>query len=226
MKNWISILIQAFTFLSACSVFGANQLQDSESSNQALNQALKHYSKAKTLEIKVNKKTKNEILAKETSESGTLFVGQKMFRFEVEHPIKTKSFFDGVVLWNIQYPDKGTKAKIQAGRVLLSKKNRDQLVFLDLLSGLDVGRAFKVSKSSGKDRGPLYLAKAKDVQSPVQKLEILLDSSETKILEISYSDDLENRISYFLSDEKSLKNKKPKSFFQFSPGKDVEVTDL
>ena len=97
-----------------------------------LQQVLSKIHKATLAKFDVEKKTKSELLGKETIAPGVIYVSSNKFRWDTEGDEKSKIIYDGQNIWTVQEPPKGFKAPPQITKMKLDSKTESQ-VFLNSL---------------------------------------------------------------------------------------------
>jgi outer membrane lipoprotein carrier protein len=188
-------------------------------------QAVKKYQKAKMVTMKVEKSVVSDLLGKETIYDGQIQLSSGKFRWENETPEKTLLLFDGQTLFNVQYPSKEFKGKVQVGKTKIDEKSRKQILVSSLLSpGTTPSKFTVVSETKGKDLIEFEVKpETEDLQ--IKNLTVGIDSKTKKIHLISYKDDVGNLTKMAFSDIKFQSKADPK-IFQYKIPKDAQVTNL
>lgn len=199
----------------------------SKASEPDLKQVLSKLSKSPMVTFDVEKKTKSELLGSETNSPGTIYVSAKKFRWDTEGNEKSKIIYDGKVIWTIQEPPKGFKAPPQITKMKLDKKSESQ-VFINSLFQENFTKQFKLTKtvkSSDKsvDAWDFHL-KPLQTNMGVNELKIKVDS-KSEIKEISYMDEIQNKIAIAVN-KTTISKKSDSKLFQFKPPAGAQVNEL
>lgn len=226
LKSPISLCFSLSLFFVTLSAAPfAAQAGVSKESEKAISDVFAKYRKASFVEMKIEKKVISELMGTEKSSTGQAVIGSKKFRFESESPEKALVVYNGKTLWNIQYPAEGAPGKTQAARVAITKKSRSQIFLLELLQGEPVTKEFDLSEEK-KDGDKLQVtAKPKTNKYDLSLVSLKFDLKSKRLSEVEYSDDLGNKTTFKLVDQKNIKKVDSKKF-DFKPGSDVEVVDL
>lgn len=202
----------------------------SEKSIEKLRAVVRKYQRSGIVEMKVDKKVISEIMGVDRLSSGKLSVAPKRFKFETEEPDRTLIVYDGKTLWTAQYPPKGSEGKIQVGRAQLGKKNMNQVMLSDILTGPKptIVTEFDFISEKTEDHLMSLGAKPKATSDQIKDLSVVVDLKAKEIAEINYTDELGNKTSMKFSDQKFISKDKaqPKKVFQYEPEKGAEVSDL
>lgn len=221
MKN-ILILLSFFIGLTANL---SAQAKVSAETEKSITSVFSKYRKSAYVEMKVEKKVVSEIMGTEKNYSGQAVIGSKKFRFESEAPEKALVVYNGKTLWNIQYPAQGAEGKTQAARLAINKKSRGQIFLLELLQGEPMTKEFDLSDEKKEGNTLQVTAKPKTNKYDLSSMSLKFDLKAKRLSEVEYSDDLGNKTTFKLVDQKNLKKVDGKKF-DFKPGADVEVVDL
>ena len=179
--------------------------------------------KAPLVQFDVEKKTKSELLGKETTSPGTIYVSPGKFRWDTQGSENSQIIYDGKTIWTVQEPPKGFKAPPQITRMKLDKKSEGQ-IFLNSLFHKNFDKEFEVkSKEKVKNLWKFTLIpihKSLGVEELVLKVD---DNSELK--EISYVDEIQNKI--VIEINKTILSKKGNTnLFRYQPPKGAQVNNL
>lgn len=173
--------------------------------------------------FEVEKKTKSELLGNETNSPGTIYVSAKKFRWDTEGNEKSKIIYDGKVIWTIQEPPKGFKAPPQITKMKLDKKSESQ-VFINSLFQDNFSKQFKLTKTvKSADAWDFHL-KPLQANMGVNELKIKVDS-KSEIKEISYMDEIQNKIAIAVN-KTTIFKKSDSKLFQFKPPAGAQVNEL
>ncbi len=157
----------------------------------SLQKVTKKYRSAKLVEMTVEKTVKSELLGKETKYEGKIYLANGKFRWENSTPEKTLLVFDGSTIWSEQTPPKEFGGPVQVAKGKVDKKTRSHVLISSLL-GADLGKNFKISKETKEndlvklEATPLY------DDLTVKSVNVVLNSKNNTLKEISYKDDIGN----------------------------------
>jgi chaperone LolA len=171
----------------------------------------------------VEKKTKSELLGKETVSPGTIYVSAKKFRWDTEGLEKSKIIYDGKVIWTIQEPPKGFKAAPQITKMKLDKKTESQ-VFLNSLFQENFDSQFKMTKRTKVDNSWDFVLKPVQKNLGIDQVSIKVND-KNEIKEIAYVDEIQNKITIEIN-KTSLSKKSNPQLFQFKPPTGAQVNEL
>lgn len=215
--------IRFFSILTAvlCSIcsFGANV----KSQEPELQKILSKLRSASLLTLEVEKKTKSELLGNETTAPGKIYIAANKFRWDSSGDENSKIIYDGQNIWTIQEPPKGFKAPPQVTKMKLDKKSEGQ-VFLNSLFKENFKDYFDISKKAQVNDDWKFHLKPLQKNIGIREL-IVLVSAQNELKEISYVDEIQNRIVVQIS--KILTSKKANGkLFQFKPPTGAQVNEL
>lgn len=188
-----------------------------------LKQVLASLRKSPLVTFEVEKKTKSELLGKETIAPGTIYLSSKKFRWDTEGNEKSKIIYDGQTIWTIQEPPKGFKAPPQITKMKLDKKSESQ-VFLNSLFQENFNSQFKLVKTTKVNKNWEFYLKPLQKSLGVDELKISVDA-KNELKEISYVDEIQNRIVIAVN-KTTLSNKLNAKLFQFKPPTGAQVNEL
>ena len=188
-----------------------------------LKQVLSKLRKSPLVTFEVEKKTKSELLGKETVAPGTIYLSSKKFRWDSEGNEKSKIIYDGQNIWTIQEPPKGFKAPPQITKMKLDKKSESQL-FLNSLFQENFNSQFKLTKTTKVDQNWEFNLKPLQKSLGVDELKIKVDA-KNELKEISYIDEIQNKIIIAVN-KTILSNKLNAKLFQFKPPTGAQVNEL
>lgn len=176
------------------------------------------------VKMDVEKKTKSELLGNETSAPGVIYISQEKFRWDTEGKEKSRIIYDGKTVWTIQDPPKGFKVPPQVTKMKMNKKSEGQLLLKSLFND-KFDSEFKVTKKTKTSDGMVYnLVPTKKNESLIHELEVRLNSAN-ELKEISYSDEVQNKIQVMINKIVVSKKAEPK-LFQYLPPADAQVTEI
>lgn len=211
MKNAF-ILFILFTFLAISS--------QSAPTPQAAIDKLKS---APFITLDVNKIVKSELMGSETNSPGKIYLAGERFRWDSEGKDSSSLIFDGNYLWTIQQPPKGFKIPPQITKTKIGPKSENQVLLQSLLKN-KLDTQFSISKSIQEKNGTRYFLKPTKKNQITHSLELLI-TKESVVSEISYQDEIENRI--VISINKITKSQKvPSKLFKFDPPKGSQVSEI
>lgn len=182
------------------------------------------YKKAKLVEMKVEKKVKSELLGKESSYFGVIYLTKGKFRWENTTPEKTLLLFDGRMIWSEQHPPKELGGVIQVAKGLVDKRTKSHILISSLM-GEGLNENFKVMDQ--KKDGSLVILRVVPIKDglTLKEISLVIDPTEKTMREISYKDDIGNLTSMKFTDIRFLKNNR-QELFKYTPPKGSQVTDL
>lgn len=181
------------------------------------------FRKAPLITLKVDKKTKSELMGTETNAPGTIYISQEKFRWDTDGKEKSRIIFDGEVVWTIQDPPEGFKIPPQVTKMKFNKKSEGQLLLKSLFTD-KFDSHFKVKKKSKSKSDWVYTLAPVKNNSMFSELEVRIGANN-KIREISYVDEIQNRIEVVVNKIERSKAKNDK-LFQYSPPSDAQVTEI
>ena len=199
------------------------QIAFSKAVDPDLKQVLANLRKSPLVTFEVEKKTKSELLGKETVAPGTIYLSSKKFRWDTEGNEKSKIIYDGQTIWTIQEPPKGFKAPPQITKMKLDKKSESQ-VFLNSLFQENFNSQFKLIKTAKVDKDWEFSLKPLQKSLGVDELKIKVDG-KSELKEISYVDEIQNKIIIAVN-KTTLSNKQNAKLFQFKPPTGSQVNEL
>ncbi len=188
-----------------------------------LKQVLSKLSRSPMVTFEVEKKTKSELLGSETNSPGTIYVSAKKFRWDTDGNEKSKIIYDGKVIWTIQEPPKGFKAPPQITKMKLDKKSESQ-VFINSLFQDNFTKQFKLTKTVKTADAWDFHLKPLQTNMGVNELKIKVDG-KNQIKEISYMDEIQNKIAIAVS-KTTISKKADSKLFQFKPPTGAQVNEL
>ena len=173
--------------------------------------------------LDVNKKVKSELMGSETDSPGKIYLAKDRFRWDSEGKDSSSLIFDGSYLWTVQQPPKGFKIAPQITKTKMSPKSENQMLLKSLFQN-KIDEHFKITKSLKEKTGTRYFLKPTEKNQLTHSLELLIKNDDV-ISEISYQDEIENRI--IITINKIVTAQKiPSKLFQFSPPKGSQVNEL
>jgi outer membrane lipoprotein carrier protein len=191
----------------------------------ALISVVSKYKASSLVTMKVNKKIKSELMGKETTYLGTISLSGEKFRLDTNTPDKAMILFDGVTLWNVQYPPAELGGPVQVLKSKINKQNRSQILLSALLDKDSLKKNFKVQKEEKLKDQTIVVVEPLTDDLTVKSIEISLNVSKNILNKISYKDDVGNLTTMDFSDVQFAK-KIPNDLFKFKLPKDAQVTDL
>ncbi len=188
-----------------------------------LQQVLSKIHKASVAKFEVEKKTKSELLGKETVAPGVIYVSANKFRWDTDGDEKSKIIYDGQNIWTVQEPPKGFKAPPQITKMKLDKKTESQ-VFLNSLFQENFNKQFAVTKKVKTDNNWEFYLKPKQKSLGVEEL-IIKVNAKSEIKQISYVDEIQNKIVVEIN-KTTLSSKQNSKLFKYNPPTGVQVNEL
>lgn len=212
------LIFVSISLLFSLSVFAA------AAGKGALQKVTKKYRATKLVEMKVEKSVKSELLGKETKYDGKIFMASGKFRWENFTPEKTLLVFDGKTIWSEQSPPAEFGGPVQVAKGKVDKKTRSNILISSLFDG-EVQKNFQVL--SEKKDGDVITMEVKPLHDDltVKNLNIVVDTKENILKQVSYKDDIGNVTTMNFTDVKFLAKEK-KNLFKYQPPKDAQVTEL
>jgi len=193
--------------------------------SEALNQTTQKYRSSKMVQMDVKKVIDSELLGKQTTYDGKIYLADGKFRWENKTPDETLLVFDGATIWSVQIPPKAFGGPNQVGIGKVDKKTKSQILISTLLGRDPISKSFKVLKEEKtKDSVKVEIAPLKD-DLVVKSITLLLNPKEKKLMELSYVDDVGNKTKMQFSNIKFL-NKEDKKLFKYQPSKSDQVSNL
>jgi outer membrane lipoprotein-sorting protein len=215
--------IQIFSNLTAAlfifSAFGAY----SKTKEPQLQKILSKLRSAGLLTLEVEKKTKSELLGNETKAPGKIYVSANKFRWDSNGDENSKIIYDGQNIWTVQEPPRGFKAPPQITKMKLGKKSEGQ-VFLNSLFKENFKDYFDITKKTQIDQNWKFHLKPLQKNIGISEL-IILVSPQSELKEISYVDEIQNKIVVQISKITTSKTANGK-LFQFKPPTGSQVNEL
>lgn len=193
--------------------------------SEALNAVTKRYRDAKMVEMNVDKTIKSELLGKETKDSGMMYLSAGKFRWETEAPQKSLLVFDGSTIWTVQYLPKEFGGGVQVGKSKVDKKTKSQILISTLLGNEPIEKNFKVLKEEKNGDVTKVEVAPQGNDLTVKKLNLVLNTKEKALSEVSYVDDVGNLTTLKFS-KIGFKKTVDKKKFEYQPPSDAMVTDL
>lgn len=183
------------------------------------------YRKSKLVQMTVEKTVKEEVLGKETTYKGKMFISGELFRWSAETPEKALVVFDGTYLWSVQYPSPDFPGDIQYIQSKIDKNNRSQILPATILSKEPILNNFEVLNEKPSKNIINYELKSKNKNFPVQNLQLQINKDKKWITQVSYKDDLGNSITLDFS-EIQFKDKISAKTFKYTPEKGAKATKI
>lgn len=172
----------------------------------------------------VEKKTKSELMGTETTAPGVIYLSQEKFRWDTDGKEKSRIIYDGKNLWTIQDPPKGFKVPPQVTKMKMDKKSEGQVLLKSLFND-KFDSQFKVTKTTKTSNGLVYyLVPTKKNETMIHEMEVRIDSNN-ELKEISYMDEVQNKIQVMINKIVVSKKADPK-LFQYKPPADAQVTEI
>lgn len=220
-KVLVSEHMKFLFFLIISSVLAVSQLQAQPNPQMAL-EKLKS---SGLVTLHVVKKVKSDLMGTESQLPGKIFLAKDRFRWDTNGAETSSIIYDGSNLWTIQQPPKGFKAAAQVTRMKMSSQTENQ-IFLKKLLQDKLDKNFSISKKSEdkKKKAWRFYLKPTELNSVTNQLEILV-ANEGNLIEVSYEDEIQNKI--IIEIEKIKKTAEiPKEMFKYSPPKGTQVNEL
>lgn len=212
----MKILLTSLILLSSCLVLSKTEDPD-------LKKILSRIRQSPLVTFQVEKKTKSELLGKETISPGKIYVSPKKFRWDSEGNENSKIIYDGHVIWTIQEPPKGFKAPPQITKMKIDKKSESQ-IFLNNLFQEKFNSQFKLTKKEKINKAWSFYLKPLQKSLGIDEL-IIKITSKNDLSEISYIDEIKNKIVISIS-KTTLSSKANAKLFQFKPPTGAQVNEL
>lgn len=190
-----------------------------------LAEVFKRYSSSPLVILSVEKRLKSELISKEKSYEGKMYVAKKSFRWDTETPEKSQIVYDGQHIWNVQYPPKEFKAPPQVAKMKLDKNTSKQLLFSSLFSQDGLAKNFKVQSKEMVGKDYLYKLDPIGKDFGITQLKIKIGSKEKSLNQVSYIDDIGNLTEIFIKSSQ-FQNKANPKLFKFIPPQGALVTNI
>lgn len=190
-----------------------------------LRDTLGRIQKTKMVEFQVEKKVVSELMAQEKSYQGRAFLSGPLFRFETKSPEKSLVVYDGKVLWVVQYPDPELGGPIQVLRGKVEGPQKDQMLLTELLAKGKLLQSFEISRTGESDGVISYEGLPKEKGMTLQKVMVQVKSKDKELKTLEYIDDVGNKTSLHIQQQKLLKDARPE-LFRYRLEKGAQVTDI
>ena len=188
-----------------------------------LKDTLTRIKKAKLTDFILEKRVISEFTETEKVYQGRAFLSGKLMRFETKSPLKSLIVYDGTTLWVVQYPDATLGGPVQVLRGQIKGKQKDNLLLSELLAKGRILESFEITKT-GEDKGTYsYLALPKTKEFNLKK--VILQVKDKELTLIEYVDDVGNKISLKILEQKLQADPRPE-LFKYKPEKGAQVTNL
>ncbi len=182
------------------------------------------YRSTPLVKMAVIKTLKSDLMNKETSHEGRIFLAENRFRWENDKPEKTLLVFDGKLIWSEQTPPPELGGPIQVAKGEVSKNNGAQILISSLVGG-DFTKNFKIKKEVSESLGKRFHLDPVNKQLNVTKLSVLIDTKKIELKEVSYFDDIGNETHLKFSKIEFV-NKANDNLFRYKLPKGAQVTNL
>lgn len=179
------------------------------------------YRKAPAVTAKVQKTVVQEMTGVDNKSSGSFYYSKGKVRMDFTEPEKTTLVYDGKYVWLESPLD---EKKVQVTKLRTNELKKSKSVVTALFDQKDVLKAFKLTKSGKEDGAKVYTFVPKDKKAggEITSLEIALKDKD--ITRISYTDEVENKVSFIFSD--LTRGKVDANKFSYKPPKNAEVTEI
>lgn len=215
-----------------CFIFGSlvftAELKNNESDIEKISsKIMAKYRQTNLVEINVEKVIQSEWKAKDQIYEGKIFYSKGKFRWENNIPEKSWVIYNGNILWNIHFSSPDFPGKNKVTKSIINKKNRDQILLMSLIDMKNLTEKFFIDKNKKLSTEDILVIDLEPIEKDqsVQNLKITMNTKNNQINEISFADDIGNKTKIFFKDNKFL-NKKIGNKFEYSPGKNDEVTQI
>lgn len=207
----------------------SNKKRESISGQVRFENLIQHYKKQRTLSVQFEKETDLSFLGKKVKSYGELFLSSGKVRLEVKRPQKSLLLYDGETIWWEETLPKALGGTI---RVTRSKANLHQgkfNIFLTLFTNsnrdqsLDLSKTFQVLNYTHKKNKEFFDVALKDLDLHISKISLVVHGKRNRIDQISYSDELENKVTY--SFKRTFFNRKLKNKWRYKVPKKAEIID-
>lgn len=176
-------------------------------------------------EIQVEKEVYSELMDRRTQTKGVLSLSKGKFRWLLQEPENSLLLFDGKVLWTEQ------KNGVTGEAPLVTRMKLDQAARNQILVKLLEGRGqltarFQIRRVEiNNDKDKVFDLEPRVKDPTVNNLRLVVGPKKSKILSISYTDDVGNETTLKIGDVKKNKKIDP-SIFQYKPPAGSQVTEL
>lgn len=179
------------------------------------------YRKAPAVTARVKKTVVQEMTGVDNKSTGNFYYSKGKVRMDFTEPEKTTVVYDGKYVWMESQLD---EKKVQVTKLRTNEMKKSKSVVTALFDQKDVLKAFKLTKSGKEDGAKVYTFVPKDKKSggEITTLEIALKDKD--ITRISYTDEVENKVSFIFSD--LTRGKVDANKFSYKPPKNAEVTEI
>jgi outer membrane lipoprotein carrier protein len=190
-----------------------------------LKEVSKKYRNSKLVKIATDKKVTSELLGKTTKYQGVIYLSQGMFRWENDTPDQSLLLFDGVTIWNVQYPPKDLGGPVQVAKSKLDKNTKSQILISTLIGKEPIEKNFRIIQEKTEMNILSVELQPLSGDLRVKGLTLDVDVRSKKIKKIFYKDDVDNTIDIEMKKTEFL-SKENKELFKFKTPKDAQVTNL
>jgi len=226
-SSLISFSVVPLAWAKTKSPVKSTKFTNKKSANYLQNVDIK-YGKAKSLQMKVNKKVFYAAMETEKNFSGNLFASKGNIRLEFLVPARSIMLVNKTEIWAVSFPS-GEEAKNPGKPEVIhiaSKKGKTQQAISALLGGDDLLKTFSIlGKTDEKGKKVRYRLKPKSKIDEIEKIEIVVDKKREIISLVEYWDEIENKTTYELT-EVTFNKKLSDKLFTYTPPVGVKVEEL
>lgn len=185
---------------------------------QELEHVLKSYREAPAITAKVQKTVANEFMGNEKISKGMFYFAKGKMRMDIQPPEHSTVVYDGKHIWL----ESRVENNIEVLKVRSNKLKKTDSLLAALFEQKDVLRGFKHLKTEGKGSEKTYsFVPKKKGSSEVSALQVSIKSKQ--LTKISYTDQMENKVTLDFSDVKHGKVSSDK--FAYHPPKGARITE-
>lgn len=181
--------------------------------------------KASSSKMDIKKTVFNAISEDKKTFEGSLQVTHKNLRLDYFKPEKSMILVGESEIWVVNF-DLDKTDKISQVLHVQAKKNKAHQLLLALLGGDGLLKKFEVIKSTeGASQGKYKLRPVVAIDE-IESVEIVVDIEKQDLKKITYTDDVENKTEYELTNVTYLKKQISPKVFRFDPPKGVKIEEL
>ena len=205
----------------------AEKKADKELSVKPIQEIIEKYNRSSGLKAKVVKTVKLELLDEIRTSKGEMFFQKGRVRLDVNEPDNSMMIVGGGTIWIEDEIDAFEGKKKHVTKIHSKQLDRQMRAPLAALFGRKKAwEEFKVLSGNTKDKVvTLTLAPKLKRSLEITEMTVVLDSKKKLITQVSYSDDLDNLVTYSFSDHE-VGIKIPNNKFDYIPPANAEVVSF
>jgi outer membrane lipoprotein-sorting protein len=216
--------------LASAAAFSAAQATKREGQESQAVQKLKDLNakltQHKAMTAQVSKTTELSLMGRVQKASGKLQVHKGKVRLELNPPEKSLLVVNDKEAWVVTYPPEDFPDAPVEAMVSSLKDSKNNLGLAKILSGDGILEVFEVQGVQSEKGTQTFLLKPKSPSSEFLRAQLTTDSGIELIRELTYWDQLENKVTYKFENMKFTSSAPKAETFNYVPAKDVNVTRL